>query len=67
MVVHDSAGAAIGLITSGTFSPTLKTGVALALVDAAWVDGDEVTVDIRGRAERFVITKPPFVAGGVRA
>ena len=30
-------GAGVGVTTSGTFSPTLKTGIALALLDtAAW-------------------------------
>jgi aminomethyltransferase len=57
----------VGRVTSGTFSPTLKTGLALALVDARLSDGDQVAVDIRGRAEPFVLTKPPFLAGGVRA
>jgi aminomethyltransferase len=41
--------------------------LALALVDARLSDGDQVAVDIRGRAEPFVLTKPPFLAGGVRA
>ncbi|MGE3660333.1 MAG: glycine cleavage system aminomethyltransferase GcvT, partial [Pseudonocardia sp.] len=43
--------APIGTTTSGTFSPTLRTGIALALLDtAAGVqDGDTVVVDVRGR------------------
>ncbi len=55
-------GEPVGEITSGTFSPTRKAGVALALLDASVSDGDEVSVDVRGRDERFVVTKPPFVA-----
>ncbi len=51
----------VGEVTSGTFSPTRKCGVALALLEAAVGDGDEVVVDVRGRHERFVVTKPPFV------
>jgi len=51
----------VGEVTSGTFSPTRKVGVALALLDASVSDGDEVSVDVRGRDERFVVTKPPFV------
>ncbi|MFY9914608.1 MAG: glycine cleavage system aminomethyltransferase GcvT [Nocardioidaceae bacterium] len=54
-------GEPIGEITSGTFSPTRKAGVALALLDASVTDGDEVSVDVRGRDERFTVTKPPFV------
>ena len=30
------------------------------------VDGDTVTVDVRGRSEAFTVTKPPFVTPGVR-
>jgi aminomethyltransferase len=32
------------VVTSGTFSPTLRTGIGLALVDAAVAVGDEVSV-----------------------
>ncbi|MGB7111415.1 MAG: glycine cleavage system aminomethyltransferase GcvT, partial [Mycobacterium sp.] len=41
----------VGVTTSGTFSPTLKVGIALALidVDAGVEDGQHVTVDVRGR------------------
>ena len=56
----------IGEITSGTFSPTLKKGVALALINAQVEEGAEVSVDVRGRQEVFVVTKPPFVQPGVR-
>jgi len=56
----------VGEVTSGTFSPTLKKGVALALVNAQIAEGAEVTVDVRGRPEIFVVTKPPFVQPGVR-
>jgi len=34
MTVLDQAGTALGEVTSGTFSPTLKKGIALALLDA---------------------------------
>ena len=53
-------------VTSGTFSPTLKIGIALALITSGLANDDVVTVDIRGRQEPFVITKPPFVTPGVR-
>ncbi len=66
MEVRLADGTAIGEVTSGTFSPTLKKGVALALIDAGVTDGAEVTVDVRGRAEVFVVTKPPFVQPDVR-
>ena len=66
--VDGETGAALGEITSGTFSPTLKVGIALALLDTAagLVDGDEVLVDVRGRASRFAVTTPPFVDRSTR-
>ncbi len=70
VVDPDRDGAVVGHVTSGTFSPTLKTGIALALVDlgpdGAYPDDAVLAVDIRGRAEPFVVTKPPFVTPGVR-
>ena len=53
----------VGVTTSGTFSPTLKVGIALALIDAeAGVeDGAVVNVDVRGRAVECEVVKPPFV------
>ncbi|GAB1645901.1 glycine cleavage system aminomethyltransferase GcvT [Krasilnikovia sp. MM14-A1259] len=58
----------IGETTSGTFSPTKKVGVALALLDTAagLADGDVVEVDIRGRRTEARIVKPPFVQPSVR-
>ncbi len=53
-------------ITSGTFSPTLKKGIGLALVPVM-VDAEaEVGVDVRGRREIFQLVKPPFVDTSVR-
>jgi glycine cleavage system T protein (aminomethyltransferase) len=59
---------AIGETTSGTFSPTKKIGIALALIDtAAGVsDGDVVEIDIRGRRVDAKVVKPPFVQPSVR-
>ena len=53
----------VGITTSGTFSPTLKVGIALALidVDAAIEDGRHVTVDVRGRGVECEVVRPPFV------
>lgn len=56
----------LGEITSGTFSPTLKKGIGLALLPS-FVDPDaEVGVDIRGRREIFQLVKPPFLDPSVR-
>jgi aminomethyltransferase len=56
----------LGQVTSGTFSPTLRKGLGLALVASQVTDGAEVSVDVRGRREVFVLTRPPFVQPGVR-
>jgi aminomethyltransferase len=53
-------------ITSGTFSPTLKKGIGLALIPTMVAEDAEVGVDIRGRREIFQLVKPPFVDTSVR-
>jgi aminomethyltransferase len=61
MAVSSAAGDPVGQVTSGTFSPTRKVGIALALLDRSIAENDEVQVDVRGRAARFRVVKPPFV------
>ena len=56
----------IGEVTSGTFSPSLRKGVGLALVATQVTDGAEVSVDVRGRREVFLVSRPPFVDTDVR-
>jgi aminomethyltransferase len=53
----------VGEVTSGTFSPTLRVGIALAYLAPRghFKVGDEVEIDVRGRRGRAVVTKPPFV------
>jgi aminomethyltransferase len=68
MAVLGADGSAIGQVTSGTFSPTLRTGIALALLDTAAEvgEGAEVAVDVRGRPQPVVVRRPPFVESHVR-
>jgi aminomethyltransferase len=66
MTVVGESGEELGTITSGTYSPTLKTGVALGLIDSSIGLDDVVEVDIRGRREPFVVSRPPFVTPRVR-
>jgi len=66
MVVRDAQGEPAGVVTSGTFSPTLKTGIGLALLRPDLPVDAPVTVDVRQRREPFVVAKPPFVSAGVR-
>jgi aminomethyltransferase len=70
MVVHKAAGdgadEVVGEVTSGTFSPTRRVGIALALLQPTAVEGDEVTVDVRGRVCAMRVVKPPFVKASTR-
>ena len=66
MQVASADGTPAGEVTSGTFSPTLKVGIGLALLDRAISEGDTVTVDIRGRSAEMQVVKPPFVPSHVR-
>jgi aminomethyltransferase len=56
-------GGQVGETTSGTFSPTLKVGIAMAYLTPRemFAAGDEVEVDIRGRKGKAELAKPPFV------
>ena len=58
----------VGEVTSGTFSPTRKLGIGLALIDHATglAEEHEIVVDIRGRRAPMGIVKPPFVQPSVR-
>ena len=54
-----------GVVTSGTFSPTLQQGIALARVPIALSQQSaQVSVEIRGKAVAVQIVKPPFVRHG---
>ncbi|MDH2415894.1 glycine cleavage system aminomethyltransferase GcvT [Nocardioides sp. CER19] len=66
MQVFLSADVAAGEVTSGTFSPTLKKGIGLALVSTSVNPEAEVSVDVRGRREVFQLTQPPFLDTSVR-
>ena len=58
----------VGVTTSGTFSPTLQVGIGLALIDtdAGVEDGQQITVDVRGRAAECEVVRPPFVEAKTR-
>lgn len=66
MQIKNSSGVVVGEVTSGTFSPTLKVGIALGLVDFAHRVGDQLIIDVRGRDSVVEIVKLPFVPSHVR-
>jgi aminomethyltransferase len=53
-----------GEITSGSFSPTLQQSIALARLPLGVAIGDEVEVDIRGKALKAKVVKPVFARNG---
>ena len=60
-------GQPVGIVTSGTFAPSLGRSLAMALVErSAADDGTPLTVDVRGHAETARIVPLPFYrrAGG---
>jgi aminomethyltransferase len=66
MPVRSADDTDLGEVTSGTFSPTLRTGIALALLSRSVSEGDEVVVDVRGKPATMTVVKPPFVDSHVR-
>lgn len=59
-------GRQVGTTTSGTFSPTLKTGIALARVARDVSVGDSVQIVVRGREVAAEVVRLPFVPARVR-
>ena len=58
-VLHN--GEHIGIVTSGTWSPTLEEPIALASVPPALAKvGTELSVEIRGKAQPATVVKRPF-------
>jgi len=57
----DSSGIAIGVVTSGSPSPTLGKNIALAYVPPAMTAlGTEIFVEIRGQKVKAVVVGTPF-------
>ena len=51
-----------GVITSGTYSPTMAQSIALARVPIE--TGDQVMIDIRGKLVPARVSKPRFIKYG---
>ncbi len=66
MPVLNSVGTVVGQTTSGTFSPSLRVGIGLALLQRDISEGAELEVDVRGRLLAVTVVKPPFVGSNVR-
>jgi aminomethyltransferase len=66
MAVKNLDGIVVGEITSGTFSPTLKHGIGLALLASDVKLGQKLVIDVRGRESQCEVVKLPFVTSRVR-
>jgi len=66
MSVKNSKGEIVGEITSGTFSPSLKIGIGLALLNSDVQIGQTLVIDVRGRDSQCEVVKLPFVTSHVR-
>ncbi len=56
----------LGVTTSGTHSPSLGKGIALALLDPSVALDSVVELDVRGRRLPMRVLNPPFVPAHVR-
>jgi aminomethyltransferase len=66
MLVKNLNGETVGEITSGTFSPSLKIGIGLALLKSDIEIGQTLVIDVRGRDSQCEVVKLPFVTSHVR-
>ena len=66
MSVKNLKGETVGEITSGTFSPSLKIGIGLALLKSDIEIGQTLVIDVRGRDSQCEVVKLPFVTSHVR-
>ena len=66
MTVKNLNGENVGEITSGTFSPSLKIGIGLALLKSDIEIGQTLVIDVRGRDSQCEVVKLPFVTSHVR-
>ena len=58
-VLHE--GTKVGIVTSGTWSPTLEVGIALAYVPPNLTKpGKELSVEIRGKSQPATVVRRPF-------
>lgn len=66
MQVKNDSGEVIGVVTSGTFSPSLKTGIALALLNQRQALESRVFIDVRGRTSEASVKRLPFLPSHVK-
>lgn len=55
-------GRRVGDLTSGGYSPTLRTGIGMGYLDPSVGEGDALDIDVRGKSVPAEVTRPPFVS-----
>jgi aminomethyltransferase len=56
-----AAGDAVGVVTSGTFSPSLECGIGMAYLRAGLAEpGTEVEIDVRGKRRQARVASKPL-------
>jgi len=61
-ILDDDKQTVIGVVTSGTFSPTLKKPIAMGYVKSSESEvGKKIAVKVRGKVNEAKIVKMPFV------
>jgi len=61
--IVDAEGKEIGVVTSGTLSPSLKKSISMGYVKPPFHNvGEKVTVKVRGKSYPALVTKLPFVS-----
>jgi aminomethyltransferase len=57
-----SNGKTVGKLTSGTVSPVLNKPIALGYIEKEYAaEGNEISVDVRGKEVPAVVVKLPFI------
>ena len=63
--ILNDAGEAIGVVTSGTQSPSLNKAIGMGYVEKAYAkSGTEIIIEIRNKQEKATVVKLPFYKKG---
>lgn len=57
----ESQGAPRGVVTSGTFSPSLRKGIAIVMVDRPLFQGDRIEIQVRDHLCQAEVASFPFI------
>ena len=55
--IYDNKNKRIGKVTSGTYSPSLKVGLGMAMIDFNDFKSNEIYIENRSKFSKAIITK----------